>query len=156
MICHRVLEECDLPTLANPGFDLSEAVERAARGLGPETEPPDSKTRAEARGILEGFIRSEIFSEIRGAKILGREIPFTILWEDQVMEGIIDLAYEREGETIVADYKTDSVSESEIPERAERYRFQREVYLEAVRRGLGIKNPRFLLIFLRPAQGIYL
>ena len=156
IICHRVLEECDLPTLANPGFDLSEAVERAARGFGPETEPPDSKTRAEARGILEGFIRSEIFSEIRGAKILGREIPFTIPWEDQVMEGIIDLAYEREGETIVADYKTDLVSESEIPERAERYRFQREVYLEAVRRGLGIKNPRFQLIFLRPAQGIYL
>jgi len=156
IICHRVLEECDFQTLADPSFELSEAVDRAARGLSPETEPLDPKIRAEAGGILGGFIRSEIFAGIRGAKILGKEIPFTIPWEDKVMEGIIDLIYERDGEIVVADYKTDSVQESEIPERAERYRVQREVYLEAVRRGLGIKNPRFQLIFLRPAKSIFI
>jgi hypothetical protein len=53
-------------------------------------------------------------------------------------------------------FRSDSVQESEIPERAERYRVQREVYLEAVRRGLGIKNPRFQLIFLRPAKSIFI
>ncbi|MDD5223969.1 MAG: UvrD-helicase domain-containing protein [bacterium] len=156
IICHRVLERCDFPVLADPGFDLSEAVDRAARDLSPETERPDPETRDEARSLLEGFIRSDIFSGIRAEKILGKEIPFTIPWEGKVMEGIIDLVYEREGETIVADYKTDSVAEGEIPERAEKYRLQREVYLEAVRRGLGIENPRFQLIFLRPAKGIYL
>ncbi|MCX5866208.1 MAG: PD-(D/E)XK nuclease family protein, partial [Proteobacteria bacterium] len=138
-----------------PGFELSEVVDRAARGF-PESESPDFKAAEEARVVLQSFVCSEIFAGIRGAKILGKEIPFTIPWEDKVMEGIIDLIYERDGEIVVADYKTDSVQESEIPERAERYRVQREVYLEAVRRGLGIKNPRFQLIFLRPAKGIYL
>ena len=43
-------------------------------------------------------------------------------WNEQIMEGIIDLIYEKNGLLYLADYKTDKVARKELNQAAERYR----------------------------------
>ncbi len=65
------------------------------------------------------------------------------------MEGAIDIAYTLDGRVWVADYKTDRVAEDELEERAAAYREQAAIYVEAVRRSLGLENVGCKLLFLR-------
>ena len=55
---------------------------------------------------------------------------------------------------MVADYKTDRVeTDAELAERAEGYRGQGAVYVEAVQRALGLERPpRFELWFLHAGR----
>jgi len=106
--------------------------------------------------MLRTFVRSEAYAELSGATILGREIPFLMPWGDrgQLMEGRIDLLYEREDGLWVADYKTDRVLESELADRAEAYRCQARIYLEAVRRAVGREPDGFKFIFVRSGKAV--
>lgn len=121
---------------------------------------------AQARDIVRAFTRSEAYAELRGATILGREVPFMMRWDNgehevgvggarragpppTLMEGRIDLLYEKDGQVWVADYKTDRVTESEMADRVESYRPQARIYTEAVRQALGQTPAGFTLIFLR-------
>jgi len=104
--------------------------------------------------ILSDFIDSEAYKEIQSAQILGREIPILLKWNGQIMRGTIDILYKIDHRLIVADYKTDHVKPSDLLARAEKYQRQKEVYIEAVKRGLKIDNPEFKLIFLRLGKAI--
>ena len=55
----------------------------------------------------------------------------------------------RRGEIWVADYKTDRTSQEDVLARAEEYRTQAEIYMEAVARCLGVTPTGFQFIFLR-------
>ncbi|MCF6155120.1 MAG: hypothetical protein E3K36_07685 [Candidatus Brocadia sp.] len=112
--------------------------------------------KAEVVKILSGFISSEAYNELQGAQILGREVPILLNWDGQIMRGIIDILYKIGDRIIIADYKTDHVTITDLPVRAERYRHQKEVYIEAVKRCLKIVNPEFKLIFLRLGKAVAL
>jgi len=125
---------------------------------------------AEAREILTAFANSAAYAELRDATILGQEIPFIMPWQPPptavgtggasagpppvLMEGRIDLLYEKDGQVWVADYKTDRVTESEMAGRVETYRPQARIYTEAVRQALGRTPAGFTLIFLRLGKAI--
>ncbi|MBI5307656.1 MAG: PD-(D/E)XK nuclease family protein [Planctomycetes bacterium] len=104
--------------------------------------------------ILSNFLDSEAYQELQGAEILGREMPILLDWNGQIMRGIIDLLYRTDKSVIVADYKTDHVKIEDVTAKAAKYRHQKEVYTEAVRRCLNVNNPEFKLIFLRLGKGI--
>ncbi|OHB76253.1 MAG: hypothetical protein A2Z34_07965 [Planctomycetes bacterium RBG_16_59_8] len=123
-----------------------------------ERESGDDPRKAERigeeiRAMAETFCRSAIGEEICGSRILGKEVPFLFAKGGQIVQGVIDLIYECGGRTIVADYKTDRVGKDELKERGERYRIQREIYVEAVRRAIG-GDPVFKLIFLRLGEAM--
>ena len=103
----------------------------------------------ELQAILERFINSPIYAELRRARILGREVPLLMPWNGQIMEGVIDLIYERNGLLYLADYKTDRAAAKDLRFGAERYRRQAEIYSEAARRSLKREVAAFKLIFLR-------
>lgn len=106
----------------------------------------------EARDVLTAFARSDAYAELQAATILGREVPFIMPWPSApsaLMEGRIDLLYEKDGDLWVADYKTDRLAEADIPARVDVYRSQAHIYTEAVRRALGRPPAGFTLIFLR-------
>ena len=88
-----------------------------------------SEIETELHEILENFFRSKAYAELAGAKILGREVPLLMPWQDQIMEGVIDLIYEKNGLLYLADYKTDRIKRSELRAGAERYRQQAEIYI---------------------------
>ena len=104
--------------------------------------------------ILSDFLDSEAYQELQGAEILGRETPILLSWNGRIMRGIIDLLYRTNKGIIVADYKTDQVKIEDVTVKAAKYRHQKEVYTEAVRRCLKISDPEFKLIFLRLGKGV--
>lgn len=113
-----------------------------------------ARIKVEVVKILSTFLNSEAYQELQAAEILGREIPILLNWNGQIMRGVIDILYRTDKGVIVADYKTDQVKTEDITAKAAKYRQQKEVYTEAVRRCLNVSNPVFKLIFLRLGKGI--
>ena len=108
----------------------------------------------ELRDILAGFFRSNAYAELKHASILGREVPLLIPWNGRIMEGVIDLIYERNGLLYLADYKTDRIAPRELRQGVERYRQQAEIYIQATEKSLQRRVAAFKLIFLRPGETI--
>ena len=149
-LAHQVLEHWDFQT-RRIEEDLDEAVARHASGL------PAARKQVvvrELKAIWATLAGSPVYEELRGARILGREMPFVLPWGGQVMEGRIDLVYEREGRLYVADYKTDQVTDEDLAKVMHDYRHQARVYTEAVRSGLNREVAAFRLILLRLGRGV--
>ena len=149
-LAHQVLEHWDFQT-QRVEEDLDGAIARHAPEL------PAAQHRVvvrELKAIWATLTGSPVYQELRGARILGREIPFVLPWDGQIMEGVIDLVYERQGQLYVADYKTDQVTDGDIAGVMHDYRHQAQVYTEAVRRGLNRDVAAFRLILLRLGRGV--
>ena len=74
---------------------------------------------AELEDIFAAFFRSKAYAELAGAQILGREVPLLMPWNGQIMEGVIDLIYEKNGLLYLADYKTDRITKDQLTEGAD-------------------------------------
>ena len=149
-LAHQVLEHWDFRT-TRIEEDLDGAIARHAPEL------PAAQHRVvvrELKAIWATLTDSPVYEELRGARILGREMPFVLPWDGQIMEGRIDVVYERQGRIYVADYKTDQVTDGEIPGVMHDYRHQARTYTEAVRRGLNRDVAAFRLILLRLGRGV--
>ncbi len=149
-LAHRVLEHWNFQT-AHVEEDLDEAAAKHAPAL-PAAEK--QVVIRELKKIWTTLAGSAIYEELRSARILGREMPFVMPWNGQVMEGVIDLVYERDGRLYVADYKTDQVTDDDIGRIMDDYRDQAEIYTEAVRRGLDREVEAFRLILLRLGRAV--
>ena len=149
-LTHKVLEHWDFHT-HRIGEDLEEAIDHHTPEL------PAAQREAvvrELKAIWATLTDSPVYEELRSARILGREMPFVLPWDGRVMEGVIDLVYERQGRLYVADYKTDRVTDDDIAGVMHDYRHQAQVYTEAVRRGLNRDVAAFKLILLRLGRSV--
>ncbi|MDN3510337.1 MAG: UvrD-helicase domain-containing protein [Candidatus Jettenia sp.] len=130
--------------------------------------------KAETFKILLDFIDSEAYRELQSAEILGREVPFLLSWNGQIMRGKIDILYKIDNRIIIAEYKTDTMKTTDLSfaeavsfssnsrenvrtsdqfaEKLSKYRHQKEIYTEAVKRCLNRDNPEFKFIFLRSGK----
>ena len=111
---------------------------------------------AELEDIFQAFFRSKVYAELTGARILGREVPLLMPWNGQIMEGVIDLIYEKNGLLYLADYKTDRITKDQLTEGAARYNRQAEIYSRAVKQSLGRELAAFKIIFLRLGEAVEL
>ena len=75
-------------------------------------------------------------------------------WNGQIMEGVIDLIYEKNGLLYLADYKTDRLAKNELNQAADRYRQQAEIYTQAALQSLRREVAAFKVIFLRAGEAI--
>jgi ATP-dependent helicase/nuclease subunit A len=153
IIAHRVLERWDFTTDPRGFSDQIDVTLRTS--LTDEQQATAPVLSESLRELFASFGRSEIYTKLRTATILGREVPFVMPWgEGQVMEGVIDLICRLDGRIWIADYKTDAVSAETVSKRAEVYRGQAEIYKTAVQQSLGISSAVFQLIFLRPCVAL--
>lgn len=127
-----------------------------AHALSTESKSSLAGIESELQRIFAGFIRSSAYSELAACRILGREVPLVMPWNGQIMEGIIDLIYEKNGLLYLADYKTDKIAEAELSQGLELYRPQAEIYVKAVEQSLGRSPAAFKLIFLRLGKAVEL
>jgi ATP-dependent helicase/nuclease subunit A len=153
-LVHRFLQNWDFTADINQFQHelcrwLSEALASACESSRREIE-------AEIQEIFARFVGSSAYRELAGARILGREVPLVMPWNGQIMEGVIDLIYEKGGLLYLADYKTDRIARSELIQGAEPYRLQSQIYLQAVKQSLGREPAAFKIIFLRLGEAVEL
>ena len=144
-ICHRVLQEWDFKA----GGDVAKAA-KAARELLERRVPGPNWIQAEgeAREILKAFVASKAAQQLAKVEILGRETPFAYADGPTVVRGAADLIYREGKKLVVADFKSESVTEKSAAAVRERYARQGDAYAEAVERAWGEK-PEFRVLFLR-------
>jgi ATP-dependent helicase/nuclease subunit A len=153
-LAHRFLQNWNFSSTADRFED--ELHHWIAGALPSEFERRREKIESELQEIFAAFIHSDAYAEIAGARILGREVPLVMPWNGQIMEGVIDLIYERNGLLCLADYKTDRIGRNELNQEAERYRLQAEIYSQAVVQSLHRKPTAFKIIFLRLGEAVEL
>lgn len=97
---------------------------------------------------LYKFFSSDIGKRLINAKRIEREMPFSMLFEGKrvydtledgenlFLQGIIDTAFEEDGEWVLVDYKTDRVKSGE--DLIKRYKIQMDLYKEALQRLTGM------------------
>ena len=97
---------------------------------------------------LYKFFSSNLGKRLINAKRIERELPFSMLFdgkrvydtledgENLFLQGIIDTAFEEDGEWVLVDYKTDRVKSGE--DLIKRYTIQMDLYKEALQRLTGM------------------
>jgi ATP-dependent helicase/nuclease subunit A len=162
-LAHRLLEQWDY--LASTA-EFPRLIATLCRSqLPPDCEPDRVRIQADLEKLFDAFGRSEPYRLLQRAELLGREVPFSIPWEQgqdqdrvrdlpsgQVMTGTVDVVYRLDGQVWVGDYKTDDMGRDELQELVHRYAWQAQVYRTAVRQALAIDSVGFQFIVLR--QGL--
>ncbi|GJL55659.1 MAG: hypothetical protein NPIRA02_27910 [Nitrospirales bacterium] len=158
-LIHRVLEQWDF-SADRHSLERHIAAVCAHLVLHEGTEERQAILR-DVCNVLDAFLDSPAYAMLQGATIRGREVPFTIPWDcvpngemaitdgAGVMEGVIDLVYERDGRVGLVDYKTDRIAETDIPERMRVYQEQADIYKQAAQRCLALHEVQCQFIFLR-------
>jgi CRISPR-associated protein Cas4 len=117
-------------------------------GLESESSPLGS----EVHKILAGGTSNSLEAQELAARFppVDGEHEFDFLYavEDIVLRGQIDLWYEREGELVVVDFKTDR---EETPQT---HAFQMRIYALALERYLGRLPDRAILFYLRSGNSV--
>lgn len=83
------------------------------------------------------FVQSDTGRRVANAMDNGsvrREQPFVFEYEGQLIQGIIDLYFEEDGELVIVDYKTDRVMKGKAGEKelVKRYAIQLDYYAKAL------------------------
>ncbi|MBN4054350.1 UvrD-helicase domain-containing protein [Nitrospira defluvii] len=150
-LAHLFLERWDFSA---PVDDFRALLSPFVKEQSTQNDFSDDEIYSELEAIFAVFFRSPAYQELSEAKIVGREMPFLMPWEDQVMEGVIDLVYEKEGQLFIADYKTDRIQKEDLTRAAEKYRHQVEIYPKAVGQALQRPVAAMCFIFLRIGETV--
>lgn len=151
-LAHRFLQNWQFTDDLNH-FE-GQLLEFIAHTLPREFESSRRAIASELRNIFRAFFGSKAYAYLAGSRILGREVPLLMPWNGQIMEGVIDLIYERGGLLYLADYKTDNVDNEHLSEAAARYHQQAAIYSQAVRQSIGREPAGFKIIFLRLGEAV--
>ena len=115
--------------------------------------------------ILE-FTKSEIWRELKTAKLIEREKPFYLnipantiyneeIEETILVQGVIDLYYvNKNNELILVDYKTDYIEKNKKYELVNKYKKQLELYQEALEQSFNKKVSKKYIYYTCLGQAI--
>ena len=143
---HAVLQSIDLATGAG--------VEHRARAQAVAEGVPDRED--EIVRLAQVAVQSDIVRRAVASQRIWREVPVAAPVGDGSLHGFIDLLFEEENGLVVVDYKTDAVTEAQLPEVMDRYRLQGGAYAHAIGQitGKGVKEMVFL--YLQPKSEVAL
>ena len=140
-LCHKVLERM----LASNETDVSRTLLHVAE------QNKLEKSLPVATAILNPFVQSEVYKQLKDCTVLACEMPFTLAEnEGNVVSGIIDSVLQTaQGEYWVVDYKTDQIPAEGVEVLFEKYKPQLTVYKQAAQQLFPGKNVRCSAVFLR-------
>lgn len=105
------------------------------------------------------FVQSDTGRRVANAMDNGsvrREQPFVFEYEGQLIQGIIDLYFEEDGELVLVDYKTDRVMKGEAgkKELVKRYAIQLDYYAKALAQLTGKKVKEKIIYSFALGKGL--
>jgi ATP-dependent helicase/nuclease subunit A len=107
------------------------------------------------RTLVEAALASDELRAAARAERCWRELPISVPVANGVLDGVIDLAYEKDDRLVVVDYKTDTLrDEDALRRRFDSYRTQAGAYAFALGQVLGRPVERFTFLFLNAPQGV--
>jgi ATP-dependent exoDNAse (exonuclease V) beta subunit len=131
------------------GRVVHEALERMGTDVITRSALSDTDKKR-ATQMVEGALRSDLLKCAQRAGQVYRELPFTLMTDDGLMEGKIDLLFCERGKWVLVDYKTDARPEPE------RYREQMRAYQQALHHVAGLTAVEPLLFFLATGEVVNL
>lgn len=128
-LVHLVLATVSLDADAT---EIGSVARSVGRLLGAEEGEPEAAALAVGAALAHAM-----FDRARASQNVRREVPVTISQSERDMvDGIVDLAFEESGMVVVVDYKTDDPSLLR-PEHLVAYRTQVDLYARAIERATG-------------------
>ncbi|MDR2167207.1 MAG: helicase-exonuclease AddAB subunit AddA [Clostridiales bacterium] len=116
--------------------------------------------------LIANFLNSPLAERMRNAKNIYREIPFVISMPpelvnsaflgtqgDMMVHGVMDCAFEENGQIVIVDYKTERIR-GDIAEVVEKYRPQLEIYKLAAARIFGLKIQESCVYFFDRGRAV--
>ena len=108
---------------------------------------------------INTFVQSDTGRRVANAVNCGsvrREQPFVFEYEGQLIQGIIDLYFEEDGELVLVDYKTDRVMKGEAGEKelVKRYAIQLDYYEKALTQLTGKKVKEKIIYSFALGKGL--
>ncbi|MGH7926860.1 MAG: 3'-5' exonuclease, partial [Candidatus Binatia bacterium] len=94
-LAHRFLQSWDFAL--GPGALACQLTPFIEHCLPREYRQKQAEIQNELEAIFTPFFGSRVYAELASARILGREVPLLMPWTGQIMEGVIDVIYERNG-----------------------------------------------------------
>ena len=148
---HLVMQYVDLSGKTDAAATVADLVER--RLLTAE------QAQSVDLAAIRQFLASPLAQELRQADELEREYRFSLLvpaedyypelaeGDEVMLQGVVDLYAVKDGAVTVVDFKTDQVSEKNLPEKLAFYRPQLDAYSAALEKILGLPVNRKILYF---------
>lgn len=108
---------------------------------------------------INTFVQSDTGRRVANSVNCGsvrREQPFVFEYEGQLIQGIIDLYFEEDGEFVLVDYKTDRVMKGEAGEKelVRRYAIQLDYYAKALTQLTGKKVKEKIIYSFALGKGL--
>jgi len=119
---------------------------------------PNEKYLNDALDMIKNAMQSDVWKRARKSTETFAEIPFHVPPDDNgeipvIIRGNIDVVFKENGTWILADYKTDSITEENLDMIVKRYTPQLKLYASAWKQCTGEEISEALLVFLRPLPG---
>lgn len=119
--------------------------------------PHESKEIIDTDSIYK-FVNSEIGLRLKKADNIHREESFITEYEafgeKFILNGIIDLYFEENGNIILIDFKTDSVNNYNVNKRINEYRMQIELYKKALSKAYNKNVAESYIYFLKVEKAV--
>ncbi len=139
-LVHQLLEWVPFGETA-PETVLGMAVALAPSfGLDPESARRAGEHAARALAL-------PVIERARRASRVWRELPLAFTDEGRLIEGIVDLVFEEDGQLVVVDYKSDSISDEQALVRADEHKDQLRLYGRGLAQALERPVRERLILF---------
>ena len=143
---HRVMECLDYSVSVN-----LDGVKKDIERMSETGKMSELQVKSVNPWDINTFVQSDTGRRVANAMNNGnvrREQPFVFEYEGQLIQGIIDLYFEEDGELVLVDYKTDRVMKGEAGEKelVKRYAIQLDYYAKALTQLTG-KNVKEKIIY---------
>ena len=134
-------------------FDGAATAPALAESLAPSFGL-DAAAAARAASQVTGVLRSPVIDRARRAARLWRELPIWFPDGAYLVEGVVDLVFEEDGQLVVVDYKTDAVAQDQVLAQAAHHAPQLQLYGRGVAQALGRPVRERLVLFTSLARSV--
>ena len=156
---------------AGGGRDFGSLVHKLLEWLPLDDPAPDTRAQALAESLapsfgldlsaatraaaeVQGVLRSPVLDRARAARRVWRELPLCFPDGAHLVEGVVDLVFEEQGQLVIVDYKTDAIALEQALAQAAHHAPQVQLYGRGLARAFGLPVRERLVLFTALARSV--